>query len=196
MQIGIDIDGVIVDLMHAFREVIAIDYNIVLRHRDITEYELKKIIPWFTGDIFNTLCIKHRLYANALPEPGALDGMAYLYRNHDLHLISARPTIFMEQTLSWFRKNNVRYDTLHLVHRPEIGFYHPDDGVFGESPKVSVCQDLRLDLFIEDATHHATSIGAQNIPVIIFDQPWNQQWTGMRACSWKEITNLVDQLLL
>ena len=57
--------------------------------------------------------------------------------------------------------------------------------------KASICKELNVEIFIDDALHNAENIITAGVPVLLLDSPWNQTNTLhpliTRVHSWKEI---------
>jgi len=60
--------------------------------------------------------------------------------------------------------------------------------------KSSVCKELGIDIFIEDAPVYAKNISEAGIPVILIDAPWNRETSGeliTRVYSWDEVLDTI-----
>lgn len=50
---------------------------------------------------------------------------------------------------------------------------------------------INVDLLIDDAPENISAVRDAGMPVAVFDQPYNQQFDGLRVRNWEEVGNLV-----
>lgn len=56
---------------------------------------------------------------------------------------------------------------------------------------LGVKPQVEADVYIDDAPHNVTALRGTGNPVIVFDQPYNQDMAGPRASTWSEVEELV-----
>ncbi len=51
--------------------------------------------------------------------------------------------------------------------------------------------EVQADLYIEDAPHNVDALREAGNQVIVFDQPYNQDLSGLRAKNWLEAEEII-----
>ena len=110
--------------------------------------------------------LKTKEYQDLEPLQEAIDAIAMLSKYHELHIVTGRADFLANST------------------RRVLQQYFPDTfrsiaftNFFGQAsrPKAQVCQELGADLLIDDHLHHAQTVAACGIDVLLFgNYPWNQ----------------------
>jgi len=180
--IGMDIDGVIVDYTSVLlpllsdvcqRQVFRVDLNCwdISKALDIEEELLTSVWEKLLGS---------DILRDAPPIRGALAGLSTLSK-HEIWLVTARPAVLQDLTLSWLSHNKVKYD--HVVFD-------------GKKDRLSVEQSF--DVFVEDSLEHASAIAEAGVFSLLLDQPWNQSPVLPRQCKrvydWDAIVQSINQL--
>jgi uncharacterized protein len=181
-RFGIDIDGTVTrpDTMIPFLNKA---FQLDLAYEDITEYDLNPFIN-ISKKAFAEWFAEHEpaIYAESLLSEGAKEVLTEWADVADLYFISARHNNLLEITEDWFHKNKVLFNQIELI---------------GSHDKVETAKKFEVDLFFEDKHDNAVSIANEcNIPVILFDTPYNRMPTHahvIRVYSWKEAKQWVDQ---
>lgn len=129
-------------------------------------------------------------YKHTLPVVGAVDALREIKKDHSCVLITARPESMEQETRAWLD-----------VHFPGIfdavcftNHFH-GDGV--KRSKSSVCLELDVKVFIEDALHNAYDIAGAGIPVLLIDTPWNKADVAApitRVSSWEEVMEYIKRI--
>lgn len=180
LNIGIDIDGVIADLVSAMLPILSetCGYNVI--HTHITEYDIGKAL----GIQQHMDRIWKAVYNDAflIDVPaigGALEGLNRISK-HTIILITGRPQQTKNVTEKWLKTNTIKYDKL----------------IFSEKGKHLYSEDV--DIFVEDHYEEANNMLSVGIPTMLFDQPWNQRSVDIntlkRVKNWKEITEHIERL--
>ena len=184
MRIGIDLDGCLTD-EHGF----IIDYgtkyfsnnNIkYCLHNDV--YDSKEIFE-VTEEQYNQFW-KDNLFdysKNISIRPFAANVINKLKDNNEIYIITARYLTTYENenkekmqniVKEWLKLNNVLYDEV----------------IFSED-KVNVCENLKIDIMIEDKPENILLISSK-IPVICYNHPYNEKLHKdniIRCHSWYDI---------
>jgi len=162
MRIGIDIDGVMCDLMRPVVRRINNKYHTHYRVEDITEWnpknwenadgkkiELEKEVREFLADATAAL--------TPFPIAGAFEAVTKLQNDgHSIIFVTGRqdsPDI-MNHTLKWMQRYYHNPQTVPIMHT---------------SNKAAV----EVDLFIDDNYDIACDIADAGRPVILVTRPWN-----------------------
>lgn len=54
---------------------------------------------------------------------------------------------------------------------------------------------INVDLLVDDAPENISAVRAAGMPVAVFDQPYNQQFDGLRVHNWEEVGSLVRNMM-
>ena len=181
LRIGIDIDGVIVDLVSSVLPLLSKACGRPVSHRDIYCFDIGKAlnIEDKMADVWAQVYRGNTLRF-APPIKGAITGLSAL-REHEIWLVTRRPTSTRSHTMSWLREKRIKYD--HLI--------------FDSSPnKHSVGQNF--DVFVEDNLEQACAIAEACIFSLLLDQPWNQTLILPKHCTriedWNAIVLYIKEL--
>jgi uncharacterized HAD superfamily protein len=180
--IGIDIDGVIVDIGNAMLPLLSEACARPIAYQDLCSWDLGKVLDVDEEILKGTW---ERLLESddlryAPPIKGAIEGLSALGR-HEIWLVTSRPTSTQNLTLSWLQDNKAHYD--------EIVFNRRGD-------KVSAGPAFKA--FVEDFLDEALAITNAGTFTVLFDQPWNQSSNlpanCRRAHNWDEVVHLINGL--
>ena len=182
LVIGIDIDGVIVDLGSAMLPLLSEVCARPVLYQDLCSWDLGKALNIDEATMAHTWerLFNSNLLRHAPPIKGAVEGISALSK-HEIWLVTSRPMSTESLTLSWLHDNKVSYD--HIV------FNRRGD-------KLSV--GPTFDVFVEDFVEEAYAIAEAGIFTILFDQPWNQISILPKNCKrvydWNAILLLINDL--
>ncbi|MCJ7843423.1 hypothetical protein MUB24_21610 [Lederbergia sp. NSJ-179] len=180
-RFGIDIDGTVTcptSLIPYINK--AFQLNITLD--DLTEYELtdcldlpkESVQEWY----INT---ESEICAQSPLADGAKSVLTHWFHEHELYFISARRHKVMDVTKSWFYEQKIDFHHIELI---------------GSHDKVSTAKKYNVDLFFEDKHDNAVAISEElDIPVILFDTPYNRKPTPkkvIRVKNWQEAKKWVE----
>ena len=198
MNIGIDIDGVLIDYGGYIRT-----YGSKFFEK---KYNLKIVNPdgYSADEVFG--CTKKQgksfwmRYARRYwtSEP-AIEGAAEVITNlslegHVIHLITGRmftaekgPQRYISRALlrRWLRINGIIYDEIVFCPQKEPA---PE--------KLAACKRHHIDTMIDDDPENIATL-KDSLHMIVFDSPWNRKLEGddlLRACSWQEVYQIIHQL--
>ncbi|TYR82391.1 hypothetical protein FZC66_01990 [Priestia megaterium] len=183
-RFGIDIDGTVTS-PETFVPHLNKAFNLNLTLDDITEYDFSPFVnvsktelgQWFKKN-------EKMIYETS---PLANDAKVILqkwHQEHELFFISARHENLLDVTKQWFNKH-------------ELFFHHIE--LIGTHFKVETAKRYNVDIFFEDKHDNACDISEEcNIPVILFDTPYNRMPTPknvIRVCNWIEANEWVTNWL-
>ena len=183
LTIGLDIDGVIVDIAAAIPLLSKVCGRPV-SHQDLRYWNLGEALGLDEKAVANiwTKTLDDGLLRQAPPIKGALEGLSRI-SGHNIWLVTRRPSYTRHPTQSWLSEYGVKYDRIEFVN---------------QGKKVSVEQ--KFDLFVEDYLEEALAFAEAGVFSIIFDQPWNQTSISNENClrvfDWKSIVSVVKRLEL
>lgn len=191
MRIGIDLDDVLADslphYLRAFNQRFGLQVDLAdaawrmfRRYPQISRQEI--------NDFFSEL-IEGGFFASRPLVPGAREAVKRLSDDgHYLVIVTGRAPQDEAITRNWLNQVGLTRHFSGLVHQgiEPVGRY-----------KSEAASELQLDLFIEDELAVAIAIANGNIPVLLYDQPWNQGTLSdnvRRARSWTEALVWIAEL--
>ncbi|GGI40044.1 hypothetical protein [Mammaliicoccus stepanovicii] len=182
-RLGIDIDGT-VTCPKTFVPYLQKDFNNELKYEDITEYNLANVLSCEEEIIHNWFKDNEtHIYKNSPVAEGAKDILNQLKHHYELYYISARHHYLEDITKEWFRIHDIPFDRITLT---------------GSHNKLEVTKKQNIDIFFEDKLDNAEDINQiLNIPVFLFDTPYNQKRLNngiFRIKNWHEVTPLLQKL--
>lgn len=187
MKIGVDLDEV---LSHSMPELIAFHnntYGTKLKTEDFTSYHFDKVWGGTLAEAIDKVEIFHKTqyFKNIKPMEGAKEVLEKIKKNNELFVITARRDNIRKETEEWINKYfpNI-FSKIYFTDE----FSHASTK---STTKKIICDNLDIDIFIEDNINYAFECAGPNRKVFLIDRPWNQTVTLpqniMRVHSWKEI---------
>ena len=159
LVIGIDIDGVIVDIGSAMLPLLSEVCARPVACQDLCSWDLGKALN-IDEETMNRIWkrfLDSDAWRYAPPIDGAITGLSAL-SEQEIWLVTSRPISSQDLTLSWLHDNKVHYDKIVFTRRGD---------------KLSV--GPKFDVFVEDFLGETVTIANAGIFTILFDQPWNQE---------------------
>ncbi|ATP41145.1 hypothetical protein CSE16_14390 [Solibacillus sp. R5-41] len=183
-RFGIDIDGTVTCpatlLPHINKQ-----YNINMTLADVTEYDFLSGFPYpVNRDEFQAWFKENEPFMYEVSElaENARQILQQWQPKYELYYISARGTNVLEITQNWFHAFDVPYDHIELI---------------GKHDKIAMAKKYQVEAFFEDKHDNAVEIAEQlNIPVILFNTPYNQQTVPtnvIRVNNWLEANNWISR---
>jgi len=163
MRIGIDFDNTIVNTKETVNNYMK-KYNI-----DSFENENQKEL-FYRQHILN-MCEDMTLKDNVV------EVLNNLSKKHELYLITYRSNYyndnFINKTKEYIKKNKIPIKNLY----------------FESYDKGKICNDLKIDLFIDDDINNCLNVKQYNIDVLLFDNIYE----GLKTVNnWKEIEVIIN----
>jgi len=178
LHIGIDLDNTILDAtashLHYYNQATGLSFTA----EDVDDFYIYRLYGWSRAErdeIYHRH--GHDIHWHSSPFPSAIEVLGELAAQHRLSIITARPPLFREVTVRWLEHHGVHYH--HIT--------------FTEN-KLEICLNTEVDVLIDDAPHYAREFAERNLPVILFDQPYNRAVSHervYRAANWTEIRQLL-----
>ncbi|MEH7157066.1 hypothetical protein [Neobacillus drentensis] len=181
-RFGIDIDGT-VTCPKSILPYINKAFGLNLLYENVNQYEYtpflnvpeKEFANWFTEN-------EPVIYANSPLAEGAENVLKKWEHQHELFFISARRSHLLDITINWFIDKGLTFDHIELI---------------GSHDKIATIKKHGVDLFFEDKHDNAVMINEEcDIPVILFDTPYNQEPIPngvLRVKNWREAGRWVDE---
>lgn len=184
MKIGIDIDGVLTNIIRY-----ACDYGSKYFFEKYGKLDID-INAWSLKDMFNVTdeedkeCWLSLVKKYSVEEPARPFASEVIERikneNNEIYIITARGASSLDNAdgetknilISWLNKNNIKYNKLIV-----------------SKDKLEICQKYGIKIMIEDKTENINSI-SKELPVICFDENHNRHLKGKniyRAYSWYDV---------
>jgi uncharacterized HAD superfamily protein len=183
--VGFDLDDVLFNLMDPLCQWHNLTHGTSHGRHDYSTFDLHEVWQCEGVEARNRVWnfYQSEQYKQSFPVEGAIDALQEIKRDFSCVIVTARPESMEEETRAWLD-----------VHFPgifdEVCFANHFHGTGIKRSKSSVCLELGVSVFIEDAIHNAHDIAGAGIPVLLFDTPWNREEVPpsiIRVSSWKEI---------
>lgn len=183
-RFGIDIDGTVTS-PDSLLPFINKAFNLNILYENVNQYELtpfvnvdeKEFAHWFTEN-------EPIIYKGSPPADDAIDVLNKWKHDHELFFISARGSHLLDVTEQWFFQHGLTFHHIELI---------------GSHNKVETAKKHKVDLFFEDKHDNAVMIHEEcQIPVILFDTPYNQDPVPkgvIRVRNWQEAYDWVENWL-
>lgn len=185
MKIGVDIDEVLGELLRLFIELHNTENSTRIRVEDILDYSIAKLFGCTQQEIDRKIerFFKSGYGNKILPVDGAAEAIQNLARDHELIVISARPTWFKQQTVHWL-------DTHFPGAFSEFHFVDEISMEADASAKAEMCRRLNIDVMVEDSHKNAHACSTFVDKVFLLDRPWNRTdvlGNVLRVSAWDEV---------
>ncbi|MFZ2523259.1 MAG: hypothetical protein WAW92_02620 [Minisyncoccia bacterium] len=193
-KIGFDLDDVLLNLSDPLREFLNIKYTRSVKREDLKDFYIESIYgierEIFKKDIADFYL--HNDHINSSPINGAVEVVEQLSKKYILEIVTAKPDSLAEITEQWLLKHFPNmFKVVHFAN------HHHDN--HKKRLKSEICLVENISVFIDDSLDNAKDLSSSNIPVLLFDAPWNQSESlpGLvkRVHSWNEIEKEIENLL-
>lgn len=190
MKIGIDLDDVIADFFETLLEHHNKKYGRSDRAEDFKEWKWWPVWGITREETIKRVDEFHEIHKieEVPPIKGALDAINKLSKDNELFVITSRPSRFKNKIESWIKHHLKR--EIRVIH---AGDFHKD----GRATKAEICQELGVELMVEDGGEIAINCADNGINVLLFDKPWNQNVGHkniVRVRGWKEILEKIEEM--
>ncbi|MBU0907661.1 MAG: hypothetical protein KKD18_01970 [Nanoarchaeota archaeon] len=192
MRIGIDLDGVAVDIMTPFIAFHNERYGSDFTYEGITEHQFWN--PWgLTREEGNLRLLEFmdmNEFSVVKPQEGAIEAIRKLAEEHELIVVTSRPDSYTEKTLEW-----IEYYLPGVFSRVLFTHQISSEEKF---KKKAICSAEKIEVLIEDFDWNVLSCADVCKKIIVFDQPWNKgaelPENAVRVMSWEEVLNIVGEM--
>jgi len=182
-RLGIDIDGT-VTCPTALVPYLQRSFGTDIKYEDITAYDLGVVLNKSDEEMYDWfMANQEEIYTNSPVAEGAIPVLKEWSQQYELYYISARYDYLDRVTSDWFEKHNVPFHHIELT---------------GSHNKIEAARQHHVDIFFEDKLDNAIDINRElDIPVILFDTPYNQSALPMnvhRVSTWNEAKEILTTL--
>lgn len=181
-KIGIDIDGVIADSQPVIIKKLNDYFGSSYALEDFVNFDPRKMFGMDRRQLDAIIMDRElEIIEEALPIPGAIETIGHLSRSYGIYLISARTPVYKKQTEKWLDRHNITRHGLTLL---------------GQHDKRAACNDITVELFIEDSFNNALQLSSCGIPVLLMDATYNRKKLPdmvTRVYSWQEINDYITR---
>jgi len=181
LHIGVDLDNTVLDATSSYLFYYNKASGKSFVPEDVQDFYLYRLYGWDETErekVYHTY--GHDIHWHSSPFPMAVEVLRELFIHHEISIITARPSLFQDVTVNWLDYHGITY---HRI-------------VFTEN-KRHECMSSNVDVLIDDAPHYATEFAHHNMPVILFDQPYNSSVNTnlvYRAANWLDVKRILAEL--
>lgn len=193
--IAVDFDDVIFDCNATLVEFHNARYGTTLKVDDVRSWNLEQVWGCTLDEAIRRVneYLQTDFHDSAPLIAGAHEGLLKLKTlGYSIILVTSRADDVRPQTEAWIKKNIAGlFSDMYFIN-------HFDASTPKHRSKADVCKEINAGVLIEDAVHHAENVAGSNIPVLLFDQPWNRTEMGpniVRVKSWSEVVDWVQKKL-
>lgn len=126
---------------------------------DVNDFYIYRLYNWNREErekIYNQY--GYAIHWESTPYPQSIETVNQLFNQHRITIMTARPEHFREVTVKWLEHYGAKYHEI----------------IFTES-KYSEFRNIGADVLVDDAPHYAIEFSQKGTPVILFNQPYNNQ---------------------
>lgn len=181
MKIGLDLDGVVVDIIAPILPHLAEICGRPVTTSDLTCFDLREALSLdeAQAERLGRLVLWGELYSLAPPVDGAIEAIQRL-ANHEIWFVTARPGKTRPHTIEWLERHGLPSSPLVLTEHGK-----------------KVVGEMGFDLFVEDDAGTAVGLAELGVNVLLFDHPWNQcpalPSNCRRVRGWTEIVSICEK---
>ncbi len=181
--LGVDLDGVVADYTLGFRDVAAevLDRDPetlpIERSWDFKEWGIDKA----DFDRLHEIAVNERRMLRDLPMIEGSDDALWRLSDAGIWIRVVTHRLYVNwghaaaisDTVTWLDDHRIPYrDICFLGAKPEV----------------------EADCYIDDAPHNIDALRRAGNDVIVFEQPYNREYGGLRAADWSEVEEIVVEL--
>lgn len=190
MIIGLDFDDVIAHLFEKLLEF----YN-ERKGKNHTIDEIKEYDLWINWGITKeeAMQLVNEFHEKEEPETtkpieNAIESITNLLHNGDkLYVITARNPIFKHKVENWIA-HHLPNKKINVITTRD---FKPNQYI----RKAKICEELNVEIMLEDSGQNALECAETGIKVLLFDKPWNQNIEHeniTRVNGWNEAIKLLQ----
>jgi uncharacterized HAD superfamily protein len=165
MKIGIDLDGVVVDLVSPLLEHHNDKHGTNFVYQDIVEHDFwnplglsreegeRRLIEFMQETDFDVI----------KPQLGAIEAVKKLSEDHELFVVTSRPELYTKKTFEW-----INHHLPNIFKKIVFTYQYP--AIKGIVRKEEICRDESIDIMIEDFDRNLLGCARVCKKVLLFDQ--------------------------
>lgn len=180
MRLGIDLDGVVANFTLGWVQRYNAEHGTTIVETDVTEWGAMIALTHFTdmSQFWRWVANGNgpSLFRSLPVYPDAVPAMKRLATNHEIVIITTKPSFAEADTEAWLVENEVPHTELHFTE---------------EKWRVP------CDVYLDDAPHQIEELTLQRPDRVVcrFVRPWNHPHPGARDIhDWDEFVTLVDRV--
>jgi hypothetical protein len=171
-RVLIDLDGVVRDFVGSLIRV----YNRVHPEHQVQPVNSRQLEDFFPiGPAiyrFMEPGFAEEIIQDARPYPGALEALNHWKNEYEIVVVTSQPDVIKASTYIWIGKHDLPTNEVHITYQ-----------------KSKVAGLALLDDFTDNLQEFADS----GRLAVCLDQPWNQQWQGLRVKSVDEFFQVIQR---
>lgn len=194
MIIGVDVDEVLADFMKSFINFHNQKYKTSYKREDFYNYYFWEIMEIPLSEAVKRVYefYNHETFGHVEPVFGSVKAIEILSKEHDLIVVTSRPSKIKERTLNWLEK--------HFPGKfKKVVFGNHYAWEREKKKKSDICLEADVKLLIEDHLPCAKECAEKGIKVILISCPWNQTSEDLhesivRVKDWSEVLEIIKKL--
>ncbi len=202
-RIYVDFDDVLCETARVLAKVIAREFGKIIPYEEITSFDLTESFALNDAESQRLFDLFHD--PNILLGITPIDGAAETLREwqatgHFIHIVTGRPPATCQASHDWLKAQDVPFSRMSFVDKYSRN-HAPVEGV--DTITLTELRKMDFDLAIDDSpTAIEFLVDNTDIPVIIFDRPWNRNILDpkdsqqiMRCASWTDVLDCTRSIL-
>jgi uncharacterized HAD superfamily protein len=191
MKIGVDLDEVLADYLTAVLKYYNSAHGTTWKREDFFSYDFWEVWGGTRESMIEEIYAFYQTsyFKEMQVIAGASAGIKELKKDNELFIVTSRQDDIAEVTRQWVEQEFPDIFT-------EIYFVNGYSRSGQRRTKVEVCEQLEIELLIEDQVKYALECVSDNRKVILFDYPWNRRFDEMtgifRVADWPEALKLIN----
>lgn len=191
MIIGVDLDDTLVCCIKHFLDFYNDKHNTEFAVDDINAYGMWDVFGCSKESVMADISefYSHPAFDNLTPIEGSVQAVQRLTQEHDIYLITARPS-YEEGKIRNMIEFNYRSCFKDIILTDQV--FEKDNA----RKKSEICNDIGAKLMIDDSISHAYDCISEGIDVFLMDMPWNQSYKAddkiTKVYSWKDIEKEIN----
>jgi uncharacterized HAD superfamily protein len=191
--IYVDLDDVIAKTTCHYVDILKREFGRTVDFEDITSFNLQGSFALSDSEYEYFFSLVHRpeIILELEPIEGAVNALnSWSGQGYRIMVVTGRLTSTYESSLEWLKANNVPFDSFIMVDKYSRPVVDKNIAITLDS-----FAEMEFSLAVEDSVDMVQFINKRmNIPVILFDRPWNRDSTPQsgvqRFKTWKEIVSM------
>ncbi|MFD0675230.1 hypothetical protein [Cohnella sp. GCM10027633] len=181
IKIVVDLDNTLLDATTPHLKYYNLASGLNFTKEDVIEFYIYRLYNW-NKEERDRIYYEHgyNIHWESVPYLMSIETLNQLFMQHHITIMTARPSHYRDVTVKWLEYYGAKYHDL----------------VFTES-KYSEFRNIEADVLVDDAPHYAMEFSQVGTPVILFNQPYNDQIDNeyiYRATSWKAVEEHIINL--
>ena len=188
MIIAVDIDEVIAETLPAFLLHYNCKYQTRLAPEDFKTSDWGANLLLAQQQVDNEISefIHSPFYRRLIPVRDSIEVLTELGEKNSLHVVTSRWGELRKTTKSWLTAHFPDvFDEIHYARTSHANVVQDR-----ATRKSDLCKEIGASIMIEDCPLHAADCAENGISVILYDRPWNKNFSDSgvrRADSWKSV---------